>query len=123
MSFEEDLETQTFEAGADLSTKQYCAVKIDTNGRVVAAGEGDKAIGILQDKPAALGRAGCVGIAGTSKAVAGATVNAGDRVVQDSTSRLVAVGSGDDWSLGVAREGAAVGGIFAMIFQPTGPTV
>jgi hypothetical protein len=127
-AYEENMTTNTRSgiAGADLSGNQYYAVKLDTtaaDGRVVLAGEGDKAIGILQDKPAAAGRACSYAFGGTSKAVAGASITAGDRVVQNSTGRLVSVGSGDDWSLGVAQQSAAIGEIFPMHIQPTGPTV
>jgi hypothetical protein len=128
MAFEEALtsETVSFPAGADLSGNQYYAVKLDTTAalaRIVLAGEGDKVIGILQDKPAAAGRAGCVAIGGKTKAVAGGSITAGDRVVQDSTGKLVTVGSGDDWSLGIALMTATSGTIFTMLIQPTGPTV
>lgn len=58
----------TLEAGADLSTQQYRFVKLDGNGRVIAiAAATDKPIGILQDKPAALGRAAEVMTMGVSK--------------------------------------------------------
>lgn len=123
MAFEEVLTSQSFQASGDLSAGQYLAVKLDSNGRIALAGEGDKAIGILQDKPAALGRAGAVATAGTSKAVAGGTVTAGDRVAPNSTGKFVSVGSGDDWSFGIARTGAGSGEIFSCLIQPTGPTL
>lgn len=42
----------TLNAGADLSSSQYCFVKMDTaDNQVVLAGDGDKAIGVLQNKP------------------------------------------------------------------------
>lgn len=128
MAFEEGITTETMsgQAAADLSGNQYYAVKLDTTAagsRVALAGEGDKAIGILQDKPSAAGRACAVAIGGTSKAVAGGSITAGDRVAQNSTGKLVTVGSGDDWSLGIARASASSGEIFPMLIQPTGPTL
>jgi hypothetical protein len=125
MAFEEGLTaaTHSFPASGDLSGNQYYGVKLDSNGRLALSGEGDKTVGVLQDKPAALGRAGCVAIGGTSKALAGGTINPGDRVSTNSTGRFVTVGSGDDWSFGIARAGAAIGEVFPMLIQPTGPTL
>lgn len=123
MAIEEALQTITREASGDLSTKQYYAVKIDSNAQIAVAGEGDKGIGILQDKPAAANRAGCVAIGGISKCVWGGSVTKGDRVVQNSTGKLVTVGSGDDWSLGVALSTGASDTIGTVLIQPTGPTV
>jgi hypothetical protein len=58
----------TLEAAADLSAHQFKFVKLDANGRIAAiAAVTDKPIGILQDKPAALGRGGNVMLAGVSK--------------------------------------------------------
>lgn len=42
----------TFVAGADLRTKQYCFVKLHTDGTVIAiAAVTDNPVGILQNKP------------------------------------------------------------------------
>lgn len=122
MAYEEALKCISVPAGADLSTKQYYGVKLESGGLAVA-GEGDAAIGILQDKPAAAGRPGAVGIEGVSKVACGGTIAKGARFSFDSSGLAVAVGSGNDWSMGVMMEAGAAGVISTCMIQPTGPTV
>lgn len=54
------------ESSGDLSAGQYFAVKLDSNGRAVLCGANDKALGILQNAPTALGETAQVRIAGVS---------------------------------------------------------
>lgn len=120
MAIEEKLSTISIPAAADLSSSQYLGIKIDTNGRAALATESVQAIGILQDNPAALGRAACVAFAGVSKVFCGGTLNAGDRFCFNSAGKAVALASGDDWSMGVMLEGGANGTISRCLIQPTG---
>jgi len=77
-------------ASADLSTKQYLAVKVNASGKLAVASTGEFAIGILQDKPSADGTIGNVLPFGgrKMKAVAGGTVTAGDLLKVDSAGKL-----------------------------------
>lgn len=78
-------------AAADLSGQQHNFVLIAADGRVnVASAATDDIIGILQNKPAAAGRAARVRVAGVSKLEMGAAVNEGDRLTSDSSGRGVA---------------------------------
>lgn len=79
----------TMIAGADLSAKQYCAVKLNSSGNIVAAGAGEDAVGILQTKPTS-GQAGTVRISGVSKMVAGGSITAGSRVASDANGKAKA---------------------------------
>jgi hypothetical protein len=84
-------------AGANLSALQYHAVKLNGSGQVIAiAAVTDIPVGILQDTPAAAGRAAEVMVAGVSEAVAGAAVAAGAQVCVDNTGRLVTCVAGTD---------------------------
>lgn len=125
MATEEAMQCITVPASTDLSSYQYCGVYINSSGQLALAGEGVAAIGILQDKPAAQGRAGRVCIGGRSKVKAGATLAPGARFSFGSSSTAIAVGSGDDWSMGVilATGNTASGSIYDCLVQPTGPTV
>lgn len=116
MSFEENLETISVEAGADLSAGQYKVVDVAADGQMdLVTTLGAKAVGILQDKPAAAGRPGCVATGGTSKAVAGAAVTAGTEVTVDATSRVITTSAVDQHILGTALESAtAAGNIIAV---------
>jgi hypothetical protein len=75
-------------AGADLTTKQFLAIKVNSSAQAVVAGAGEFAIGILQNKPAS-GQAATVAYGGISKALAGGNVTAGMTVAADSTGKLV----------------------------------
>lgn len=71
----------TRKAAADLSTKQFFFVKLDSSGNVaLCSGATDKPYGILQDKPSAAGM-GCVvarsGISKCSMAAANTQANVG----------------------------------------------
>jgi len=82
-------DTWSYDAGADLSTKQYYAM-IFTAGKLAVAGANAEVIGILQDKPNAVDVAGTVAIRGASKAVAGAAITIGDYVATDASGKLIA---------------------------------
>lgn len=81
---------QTFEAGADLSTKQYLGVVLSSDGQIDPATAGAPCIGVLQNKPAAAGRAASVRVLGITRMVAGGVINPGDRVTTDADGKAVA---------------------------------
>lgn len=116
MATENALQTRSYPAGSDLSASQYCFVKI-TGGQlaVASAGSGD-AVGILQDKPTASGRAGAFAYGGTSKVLAGGTFSAGDAITSDSSGRAVSVQSGDD-TLGKAMADGSSGIITSILLD------
>lgn len=65
----------TFAASGDLSGNQFCLVKLDANGRVeVTAATTDLPIGVLQNKPDALGKSASVLLAGVTKLKASAAI-------------------------------------------------
>ena len=65
MAFEELLRTVTYEAGQDLSASQYLFVTQAADGQVDPTGSAVRASGILQNAPAAAGRAASVAIVGS----------------------------------------------------------
>lgn len=79
----------TLEASADLSTKQYFAVVVDTNGRCAIAGAGVQIDGFLQNKPETLGEASTIYQKGITRAVLGATVTAGDLLETDANGNVI----------------------------------
>ena len=87
MAVEMNLETKTFEATGDLSTKQFYFVKFDGNVGatgcprvVVCTAVTDTPIGVLQDKPSATGRACLVAVRGETKINADAALVVGDKI-------------------------------------------
>lgn len=100
-----------YAAGADLSTKQFFLVKQDTTaGRVViVAAATDFPAGILQNKPAAAGRAAEVMILGRSKAEVEASTDiaAGDKLGPHTDGRLIKKSVADnDVVCAIAEEAA-----------------
>ena len=103
------------EAGGDLSASQYCFVQLATDSQVDAvASAGGDAIGILQNDPAAAGRAATVGIAGISQLKLGGNVTAGDKVQShtDGTGLLAATA---DHVLARAIDGGVAGDIVRVL--------
>lgn len=90
---EQTIWNESYQAGADLSTKQFFLVKLDTTeGRVVlCAAATDKPVGILQNAPSAVGRPAEVMKMGTSKAQVEATTDIaiGDWLGPHTDGRLI----------------------------------
>jgi hypothetical protein len=83
-------------ASADLSTKQFHFVKMSGNGTVdVCSAITDKPIGVLQNNPTS-GQAAIVGISGTSKVVANATLAAGDVIGTSADAQADPIVNGVD---------------------------
>jgi hypothetical protein len=83
-------------AGADLSSYQFHPLKINSSGQLAVCADGEAAAGILQNKPAAAGRAGSLRVAGESFVVAGAAITAGDELAPNASSRAHLATSGDE---------------------------
>jgi len=85
------------QAGADLSAKQYHFVKLDANGRVIAiTADTDRPIGILQNKPTALGQAAELMADGISRLIGGGNVAKGDMLGTTAAGRAAAIVAGTD---------------------------
>jgi hypothetical protein len=97
MAVEQGLKTLTFPAAADLSAKQFYAVNGNQTDGVNVATATKNMTGILQDKPAAAGRAASVAIEGQSKAAitASTAVTAGNLLEVDTggTFKVLAGGT------------------------------
>ncbi len=109
MAVEQALQSISIEAGADLSAGQYKFVQVATDGQVDLVGSaGADAIGVLQNKPDAAGRAAKVGFSGISKVTLGGTVAMGAKVQSDASGDAILAASGDH-VLGTCIKGGAVG--------------
>ena len=112
-------------AGADLSALRYRAVKSDgtTAKQVIAtAAAADRVIGVLQNKPDALGKFADVAVHGTTKWEAGAAVTVWDYVKLDpANGRCITGGGGSDVNWGIALEAATAAGdlIEVLLLQPS----
>lgn len=96
-------------AGADLSSKQFHCVKLNSSGQAILSGAGENALGILQDKPAS-GQVGAVCCLGKSMAAYGASVTAGQNLTPDANGMLVPA-TGNDAVVAMAAESGSEGEI------------
>jgi hypothetical protein len=119
MATQDNMLCVTLEAGADLSTKQFYFVSVAADGQIDPTGDGLDADGVLQDAPAAAGRAALVAIAGKVKVVCGGVVTRGGPVASDASGTAVNPATGDI-ILGTALETGAAGRIIEILFQPRG---
>lgn len=84
------VQSVTVPASADLSASQYLFAFIDSNGNAaIRVTQGADVVGVLQNKPAALGRPAQIGYAGITKVVAGGTVTAGGKAMSDGAGKAV----------------------------------
>lgn len=136
MGYSEILTNITLEAGQDLSTKQYKFMTLASDGQIdPTAAAGGKAIGVLQNKPNAAGKAATVTVFGVSKMVAGGNVSAGALIKSDANGNAVAAtaatvdtsdtGAASDpvvgsFVMGYALESAQENDIFAAFIFPMG---
>lgn len=125
MAYESNLDCRTFEAGADLSAKQYHFMKLNASGQVVSCdAQGEEAKGVLQNDPDAAGKASTVAVGGITKMTAGAAITLNDAITTGADGRAETAATGDV-VVGYAREAASADGVlFAMeMTQPRVYTV
>lgn len=120
MAVESTLQAITVQASADLSSNQYMFVLVNSSGQLAAASVDSAIAGVLQDKPAAAGRAGNLAYSGRSKIKLGGTVTAGNFLTSDSSGNAVAVASGSAVSAGIALTSGTSGQIVDMLIQLAG---
>ena len=86
----------TLVAGADLSTKQYTFVKLDSSGQAVTCSSAtDIPIGVLQNAPTS-GQEAEVLVVGGTKIVAGAAIGEGAQIGTSTAAKAVALVAGTD---------------------------
>ena len=112
-------------AGADLSTKQYTFVKLDSSGQAVAAsGATDIPIGVLQNAPTS-GQEAEVLVVGGTQIVAGAAIGEGALVGTSAAGKAVALVAGTDTTKYVVgtllTESAADGNIVTAVINCANP--
>lgn len=98
MAKEKGLQLVSFPANANLSARQFRCVNLSTDGQLAAAGAGATyVLGVLQNKPAAAGRAGSVAVGGVTKVEvsrAAAAVTAGAALVTAANGVAIIASTG-----------------------------
>lgn len=112
MAIELPILVRSYEAGSDLSTKQFYAVKLTAAGIVdVCSAETDISIGILQNNPAA-GESASVMKLGDSKASAAGVIAVGDLLGVDANGQVesLTAPAATRYVIGHAEEAATAAG-------------
>lgn len=104
---------QAFAAGEDLSTKQNHFVKLDSNGKLVVATDGERGFPLV-DYPS-LGEYGTFQIIGRAKIVAGDAIAVWDDLTSDSQGRAVTADTGDAVSAIALEAASAAGEVIACL--------
>lgn len=122
MAIDSDLYTiPGLKAEGDLSTKQFRFMEISGAFQVdTCDNASDLPDGVLQNKPAAAGRAAEVRQLGITKLVLGGTVSAGDRIGTDTNGAGVAKTANNAWFKGKALEGGDSGEIISVLLTGGG---
>lgn len=105
-------------AAADLRALQFTCVKVDSAGKIAAAGTlGEKILGIVQNKPNT-GEVAQVGILGVSKAVCGGTVAAGALLMTTTGGVVITAATTGSTIIGWALEAGAITEIITIVLNP-----
>lgn len=121
MAYYDNQKCVSFEAGSDLSANQFQFVDVSADGQVDLTGAGAYAVGVLQNDPAAAGRAAEVAVGGKTQVKCGGTVTAGGPVSSDANGKAVdAASASGDIILGEAMEAGANNEVITILFHPRG---
>ncbi len=110
MAKQNQVQSRTYEAGADLSGDQFRIMTLSSGQVVRLTSSSGDAVGVLQNNPDAQGDAAEVAYAGQVKIIAGAAVAQDALVMSDTVGRAItSTGSGTK-ILGKARKAVAAAG-------------
>lgn len=118
MAADNQVQSITIPAAADLSAQQYRCMTVNSSGQAAVANATALVVGILQNEPTAAGQAATVAYAGVSKAKAGASITAGSRVTADASGNVIAAATAGDAVIGVALDGAAANDVIRVLINP-----
>jgi hypothetical protein len=119
MATAKDLFDISVPAGSDLSAKQFFLVKRSGGNLALCSTAGERPLGVLQDDPAASGRAGLVRTAGLTKVEAGGTITQDQLLTVDASGKAVAATAGG-YVWGVANEAGSSGEIISALIGMQG---
>jgi hypothetical protein len=119
MAIESNVGGLSYPAGVALNTSQYLFMKLNASGQIIPCSvAGEASIGVLQDAPLAIGRAGAVSKVGMqTKVLFGAAVTAGAKMTTDATGKAITAATGNI-ELGTCTEGGSVGQVGSILFVP-----
>lgn len=126
MAFQQPDLMITLPAAADLSTHQFKFVKLDTSGQAAAiAAVTDRPVGVLQNKPNAVGKSATVMVIGITKLEGDANLAKGDLIGTSADGQADAKTPGTDTTNficgQVIDDNAAAGGLASVLINCAAP--
>lgn len=123
----------TFPASGDLTGKQFLFGSLNGSAQVQVAGANVSCVGVIQDEPAAAGRATDVRCFGVTKVKLGGTVTVNDKVASDAAGKAVkataaSVSAGTpeplagSYVMGIALESGSSGDVRSILLTHAGVT-
>ena len=110
MAKQNQVQSRTYEAGADLSADQFKIVKLSAGQVVLQSASNLLSTGVLQGNPSAQGQAADVAYAGQVKIIAGAAVSQDALVMSDTVGRAITGTGAGNLIIGQARHAAGAAG-------------
>ena len=107
-----------------LAARQFTFVSVNTSGQAVSPVDGASVIGVLQNKPTAVGQGASIMISGVSKIVAaGSTLASGDLCATSTAGRATARGGGE-YAIGriIAGSSGSTGRVLTVNLESLGST-
>ncbi|HOV81446.1 MAG TPA: hypothetical protein PLQ01_02075 [Methanothrix sp.] len=117
MAIEDSGFSQSLEAGADLSAKQFYACKLDSSMKAVLCVAGDPLTAGVNLGTPVVGEAASFGLLGLFPVVLGGTVAVGDKLTPNASGAFVKA-YGADAVAGIAQEAGVSGNIITAMIMP-----
>lgn len=115
-----DGQSAGFLTDADLSAKQYHAVKLSSGKLTATHTKGGRILGILQDQPdgSSSEQVGQVRLFGLSRGKLGGTVSENGILITDTDGALIADDAADQSPVGMALEEGVDGDVIGIVLFP-----
>lgn len=109
-------EIKVFTSNSDLSAKQFHFVKLASGTNIAQAAAGEKAIGVVMNKPAVNDDAEVALLGGGALVKLAGTVAAGDSIKSNAAGAGV-VGVATDWCPAIAMEAGVSGDVISVLLD------
>jgi hypothetical protein len=109
-------EIKVFTSNSDFSAKQFHFAKLASGTNVAQSGAGEKAIGVVMNKPAVGQEAEVALLGGGALVKLAANVTAGQSIKSDANGAGV-VGVATDWCPAIAMESGVIGDVISVLLN------
>lgn len=124
MSYDVPGDTRSYEAAGNLVTSQFKFVKLAGANVTAVSAITDKAIGVLQNKPDAAGKAATVMIDGVSRVRASGAIAAGVAIYMAADGSATSTQGASALAVGVSENAVAgAGELVSVLLKPLGAVI